>query len=46
VGEKGREGKERGGRKGEGRGEGWVGGPPCEILNTPLIAIFWESFPF
>ena len=29
----GRGGEGRGGEEGEGR---WVGGPPCEILNTPL----------
>ena len=30
-------GGEREGGGGREREEGWVGAPPCEILNTPLV---------
>jgi len=38
----GGQGRGRGGREAEGGGEGrkgWVGGPLCEILNTPLFIL-------
>ena len=41
---KGRDGRWVGGEGGDegggGRREGWVGGPLCEIQNTPLIFLY------